>query len=148
MLSPRSPCSLKPPSGFRIQAAAFSFRKRSKPFSLHAHHQRLSPASPADFCCPCSTKASQPAPCLSLRSLQHMSAVRNPSFHHPWRLREVGLSLRSLPLRVWLPSRGFSSRTPRKLFFSSQRSWVSPFRVFFRRLIEKRFPFLPSSLHF
>jgi hypothetical protein len=51
----------------------FLSKKTHALHSLFAHLPRFSPASPAEFSCPCSTKASSFGSSLKLRTLQHHS---------------------------------------------------------------------------
>lgn len=109
--------------------------------SLLAHLPRLSPASPANAPCPCSTKA------RSFRSSRKLTLPSasfrpgNPSSHSCERLKEVGLSLRSLLLRVWLPSRGLSFPLPRKPLSAPNALGILPSELSSTGESKKRFPF-------
>jgi len=101
--------------GSSVPSRDFSLSKEMQALrSLLAHLLRLSPASPAKIPCPCSTKASS---LRSSRKLTHPSAcfkTRNPSSHHCWRLKDVGLSLRSTPPQGLATLSGSLFLVPRK----------------------------------
>ena len=70
---------------------------------------------------------------MSFHALQHFWT--QVPFFSPFLAKKrpgsVALLPRSAALRVWLPSRRFQPLKPLKAYFSSQRSWASPFKAFF-----------------
>lgn len=91
---------------------------------------------------PCSTKAGSFRPSLKLSLPSASLKTRNPSSHSRERLKDVGRSLRSPLLRVWLPSRGLASRVPRKLLPAPHALGILPSKLSSTRGSRKRFPFL------
>jgi hypothetical protein len=112
---------------FGLQTRLSFITKESQALrSLLAHLLRLSPDRPAESLVLVRAKPSSSAPRVSLRSLQHVLGHPHPSFHSLERLKEVGLSLRSSLLRVWLPSRGLGCRVPRKPLSAPNALGISP----------------------
>lgn len=133
---------------FGPQPRIFSFRKKFKPFVRFSPTVCVShPQVPQRFPCPCSTKAKSLCPSPKLTRPSAFMRTRNPSSHRCRRLKEVGLSLRSHPPRVWLPSRGFSSLVPRKPLSAPNALGLLPSELSSTRESKKRFPlssFVPA----
>lgn len=109
--------------------------------SLFAHLQRFSPASPAKNPCPCSTKAMSLCPSRKLTLPSAFVRFRYPFFHRFRRLKDVGLSFRSLLPRVWLPSRGCQHLHPWKPFSASNALGFRPSELFSTVGSKRKFPF-------